>query len=90
MHNIIQSTGLNTFKIRSDLLVFWGETLRSDWLKRRAPASLQESDRVDVEVIQEVGVARAAVGTLVLHQVALQRLLTGVTLLHHQQLRKKK
>lgn len=51
-----------------------------------ARVSLQESDRVEVQMVQEVGVRRSSVRTLVLHQVALQHLLTGVSLLHHQHL----
>ena len=49
--------------------------------------SLQNPDRVDVEMVQEVCVGRSSVGTLVLHQVALQGLLAGVALLYHPQLR---
>lgn len=51
--------------------------------------SLQHSDRVDVEMIEEVCVGRSSIRTLVLHQVALQCLLAGVALLHHPKLRKK-
>jgi len=42
-----------------------------------------------VEVVQEVGIGRSSVGTLVLHQVVLQHLLVGIALFHHQQLRQK-
>lgn len=52
--------------------------------------SLQKPDRVDVEMVEEVCIGRPSVGTLVLHQEALQGLLTGVALLHHPQLRQKK
>lgn len=52
--------------------------------------SLQESDRVEVQVVQVVGVRRSSVWTLVLHQEALQLLLTRVSLLHHQQLKQKR
>lgn len=48
--------------------------------------SLQQPDRVDMKMTEEVCIGRSSIGTLVLHQVALKSLLTGVTLLHHPQL----
>jgi len=50
---------------------------------------LQQSDGVDVQMVEEVCVGRPSIGTLVFHQVVLQGLLTGVALLHHEQLRQK-
>lgn len=52
--------------------------------------SLQKPDGVDVKMVEEVGVRRSSVGTLILHQVALQGLLAGVALLDHPQLKQKK
>lgn len=40
-----------------------------------------------MKMVEEVCVGRSSIGALVLHQVTLQGLLTGVTLLHHPQLR---
>lgn len=51
--------------------------------------SLQKPDGVDMKVVEEVGVRGSAVWTLVLHQVALQGLLTSVALFNHPELRKK-
>lgn len=48
--------------------------------------SLQQTDRVDVKMVEEVCVGRSSVGTLVLHQVVLQSLLAGVAFLHQPQL----
>lgn len=50
--------------------------------------SLQQADRVDVEMVEEVCVGRASIGALVFHKVALQGLLTAVALLYHPQLKK--
>lgn len=55
--------------------------------QRGVSRSLQEPHRVDVQVVEEVGIRRASVGTLVLHQVSPHRFLTVVTLLHHLQLK---
>lgn len=50
--------------------------------------SLQQADRVDVEMVEEVCVGRASIGALVFHKVALQGLLATVALLYHPQLKK--
>lgn len=50
---------------------------------------VQKPDRADVKVVQEVGIRRSSVWTLVLHQVALQGLLAGVSLLNQPQLKTK-
>lgn len=50
--------------------------------------SLQQADRVDVEMVEEVCVGRASIGALVFHKVTLQGLLATVALLYHPQLKK--
>lgn len=50
---------------------------------------VQKPDRADVKVVQEVGIRRSSVWTLVLHQVALQGLFAGVSLLNQPQLKTK-
>lgn len=50
---------------------------------------VQKPDRGDVKVVQEVGIRRSTVWTLVLHQVALQSLLARVSLLNQPQLKQR-
>lgn len=57
-------------------------------LKIYVCVSLQQADRVDVEMVEEVCVGRASIGALVFHKVALQGLLATVALLYHPQLKK--